>query len=100
MQQKDPTPSFRQLIIHTLMGAILGAFLALAVIVTNRHLFELVVHFPSPKTLVAVLMSASSFLIATGATLSGFIFTAIENELIARKERAINPPDHRKDSGT
>ena len=58
---KDPrTPSFRQVIVHTAMDAVLGALLALALIDTNRHLFEL------------------SFLIAAGATLSGLLFTTIE----------------------
>lgn len=60
------------------MGAVLGALLALAAIVTDRHLFEVIVHSPSPKFFVALLMGACSFLIAAGATLSGLIFTTIE----------------------
>jgi hypothetical protein len=45
-----------------------------------------------------VLIGVSSSLIATGATLSGFIFTAIEMNAPPAKRRAIRPPDKREDS--
>ena len=77
--QKDPTtPSFRQVIVHTAMGAILGALLALALIVTDRHLFELIAHFPSPGFPLLRLIGVCSCSIAAGATLTGLIFTTIE----------------------
>jgi hypothetical protein len=60
------------------MGAVLGALLALAVIVTNRHLFELIAHSPSPRFFTMLLIGVCSFLIAAGATLSGLIFTTAE----------------------
>jgi hypothetical protein len=60
------------------MGAVLGALLALALIVTNRHLFELTAHFPSPGFPLVLLMGVSSFVIAAGATLTGLLFTTIE----------------------
>jgi hypothetical protein len=83
---KDPrTPSFRQVIVHTAMGAVLGALLALALIVTNRHLFELIAHFPSPGFPLARLVGVSSFLIAAGATLTGLLFTTIEINSPPRK---------------
>ena len=78
MYKDQKTPSFRQVIVHTVMGAVLGALLALALIVTNRHLFELLAHFPSPGFPLAQLIGVSSFLIAAGATLSGLIFTTVE----------------------
>jgi hypothetical protein len=56
----------------------LGALLALAVIVTNRHLLELIAHSSSPRFLIILLIGVCSFLIAAGATLSGLIFTTIE----------------------
>ena len=90
-------PSFRQLIVHTAMGGILGALLALALIVTNRHLFELIAHSPSPTIFLALAMGISSFVIAAGATLSGLVFTTIENELTAPKRMRVNPPDKRGD---
>jgi hypothetical protein len=97
--QKDPRiPSLRQVIVHTTMGAVLGALLALALIVTNRHLFELIAHSPSPRFFLALFMGISSSLIAAGATLSGIIFMTAEMNAPAAKQRAISPPRKRKDS--
>lgn len=79
-------PSFRQLIVRTAMGAVLGAFLALALI-TNRQLFELIAQ-PSPKFLIALLMGA----------LSGLIFTTIEINSPPAKRPAISALDKRRDS--
>ncbi|MGC2077389.1 MAG: hypothetical protein WA728_15395 [Xanthobacteraceae bacterium] len=98
--QKDPTiPSFRQVIVHTAMGAVLGALLALALIVTNHHLFELIAHSQSPRFFVALLMGVSSSLIAAGATFSGLIFKTVEMNSPPAKRRAINPSNKRRDSG-
>jgi hypothetical protein len=80
-------PSLRQLIVRTAMGAVLGAFLALALIVTNRQLFELIAQ-PSPKFLIALLMGA----------LSGLIFTTIEINSPPAKRPAISALDKRRDS--
>jgi hypothetical protein len=98
MYKDQKTPSFRQVIVHTVMGAVLGALLALALIVTNRHLFELIAHFPSPGFPLAQLIGVSSFLIAAGATLSGLIFTTVEINSPPAKRRIISPPDKRGDS--
>jgi NhaP-type Na+/H+ or K+/H+ antiporter len=98
MHKDRRTPSFRQLIVHTTMGAVLGALLALALIVTSRHLFELIAHSPSPTSFLALIMGVFSFLIAAGATLSGLIFTTMENELAA-KRMPVRPPDKRRDLG-
>jgi hypothetical protein len=95
MHEDPKTPSFRQVIVHTAMGVVLGALLALALIVTNRHLFELIAHFPSPGFPLALLMGVSSFLIAAGATLSGLLFTTVEINSSPAKRRAISPPDKR-----
>lgn len=78
MHKNSKTPSFRQVIVHTAMGAILGALLGLAVIATNHHLYELIAHSQSPRFLTVLLMGVCSFLIAAGATLSGLIFTTVE----------------------
>jgi NhaP-type Na+/H+ or K+/H+ antiporter len=99
VMQKDPKmPSFRQVIIHTAMGAVLGALLALALIATNRHLFELIAHSPSPRFLVALLMGVSSSLIAAGATFSGLIFMTAEMNPRPAKQRAIGPSNKRRGS--
>jgi hypothetical protein len=78
------------------MGAMLGALLALAAIVTNRHLLELIAHSPSPRFLIILLVGVCSFLIAAGATLSGLILTTIEINSPAAKGRA-SLPDERRD---
>jgi NhaP-type Na+/H+ or K+/H+ antiporter len=91
-------PSLNQLIAHTAMGAVLGVLLAFALILTNRHLFELIADSPSPGFLIAVLIGVSSSMIAAGATLSGFIFSAIEMNAPPAKRRAIRPLDKREDS--
>jgi hypothetical protein len=80
------------------MGAVLGALLALALLVTNSDLFRLIAHSPSPGFDIALLMSVFSFLIAAGATFSGFIFTSIEISSQLAKGRTINPPDRRKET--
>jgi hypothetical protein len=80
------------------MGAVLGVLLASALIVTNRHLFELIAHFPSPGFPLALLIGVSSFLIAAGATLSGLLFTTVEINSPPAKRRAISSPDKRRDN--
>jgi len=81
------------------MGAVLGALLALALIVTNRHLFALIAHSASPGFLIALLTGVFSLLIAAGATLSGLIFTTIEINSPSAKQRAISSPDKGRDLG-
>jgi uncharacterized membrane protein len=81
------------------MGAVLGALLGLAVLVTNHRLSELIAHSSSPRFHMALLMGVFSFLIAAGATLSGLIFTTIEINSPLAKQRAINSPDERRESG-
>jgi hypothetical protein len=95
MHKDQRTPSFRQLIVHATMGAVLGALLALALIVSNPHVFELIAHSRSPTIFFALFMGVCSFLIAVGATVSGAIFTTTENELAAKK-MPVRPPDKRK----
>jgi hypothetical protein len=80
------------------MGAVLGALLALAVIVTNPHLFGLIAHSSSPSFVIMLFVGVSSFLIAAGATISGLIFTTIEINSPRAKQRAISSPDKRSDS--
>jgi hypothetical protein len=78
MQKDSRTPSFAQLITHCAMGGILGALLAVALMVGNRHIFHFIASSSSPLTEMAFFVGFLSFVFAIGATLSGFIFTAIE----------------------
>jgi hypothetical protein len=60
------------------MGAVLGGLLALALLVTNGDLLKMIAHSPAPGFDIALLMSVFSFLIAAGASFSGFIFTSVK----------------------
>jgi hypothetical protein len=71
--EKSRTP-FVQMITHCAMGAILGALLALALMVANRHIFHFIASSSTPLTEMAFLVGFISFVFAMGATLSGFIF--------------------------
>jgi NhaP-type Na+/H+ or K+/H+ antiporter len=98
MQKKSRTP-FAQMIIHCAMGAILGALLAIALMVANRHIFHFIASSSSPMTEMAFFVGFISFVFAIGATLSGFIFTAIEINALKAKQRT-ERFNWRRDSGT
>jgi NhaP-type Na+/H+ or K+/H+ antiporter len=97
MQKDWRTPSFAQLVIHCGMGAILGALLAVALMVANRDIFRLIASSSSPLTEMAFFVGFISFVFAIGATLSGFIFTAIElNSLEAKRQSVAKVDDSRR----
>jgi NhaP-type Na+/H+ or K+/H+ antiporter len=98
MEKDSRKPSFWQVIVHTAMGAVLGALLGLALVATNRHLSGLIAHSQSRIFLLALLMGVCSSLIAAGATLSGLIFMTAEMNATPAKRRAVSPPRKRKDS--
>ena len=98
MQKKSRTP-FVQMMIHCAMGAILGALLALALMVANRHIFHFIASSSSPLTEMAFFVGFISFVFAIGATLSGFIFTAIELNAVEAKQRT-ERFNRRRDLGT
>jgi NhaP-type Na+/H+ or K+/H+ antiporter len=87
MQKDSRTPASAQLIIHCAMGAILGALLAVALIVTNRHIFQVIASSSSPSGSLALFVGFFSFVVGTGATISGFIFTAIEPSAFEAKQQ-------------
>jgi hypothetical protein len=59
------------------MGAILGVLLGLALIVTDKSIFQFIVSSSSPLMNMAMFVGFFSFVVGTGATISGFIFTAL-----------------------
>ncbi len=81
------------------MGAILGAVMAVAPIVTNRDIFQLIASSSSPSVSMALLIGFFSFVAGTGATISGFIFTAVELNALEAKRRT-ERVDRRRGSGT
>ncbi len=97
MQKDSRTPSPAQLIIHCAMGMILGALMALILIVTNRNIFQLIASSSSPSISMAMFVGFFSFVVGTGATMSGFIFTAIELGALEAKQQTkrVNRPRDR-----
>jgi NhaP-type Na+/H+ or K+/H+ antiporter len=98
MQKESRTP-FAQMMIHCAMGAVLGALLAIALMITNRHIFHFIASSASPLTEMAFFVGFISFVFAIGATLSGFIFTAIELNALEERQRT-ERFNRRRDSGT
>lgn len=60
------------------MGALLGAFLALSLLVTEAGLFDLIANSAAPRLTVMILVGTFAAVFAVGATLTGWIFLAIE----------------------
>ena len=87
MQKESRTPTFVQMIIHCGMGAILGVLLGLGLIVNDTNIFQFIASSSSPFMEMAVFVGFFSFVIGTGATVSGFIFTAIELNALEAKQQ-------------
>jgi len=87
MQKESRTPTPVQMMIHCIMGAILGALLGLGLIVTDQNIFRFIVSSSSPLMEMVVFVGFFSFVVGTGATISGFVFTVLElNELKAKQQ--------------
>ena len=99
MQKDSRTPTPVQLIVHCCMGAILGVLLGLALIVTDKSIFQFIASSSSPLLNVAVFVGFFSFVVGTGATISGFIFTALELNTLEAKPKRVHQwrgPDNLK----
>jgi len=70
------------------MGSVLGALLALSVILTNQNVFHLIATSPSPTADLMLFVGFFSFVVGTGATISGCIFTVIDQNALEAKEIA------------
>jgi FtsH-binding integral membrane protein len=99
MQKDSRTPSFAHLITHFAMGAILGALFALAVVISNRQIFHLIASASSPSASMALFVDFFSFVLAIGACLSGYIFTAVELNALEAKQQTEHVK-RRRDLGT
>jgi hypothetical protein len=63
---------------HFAMGAVLGAALALLLIGTGAGVFATIAHGAATGSTSAVLVGAFAAIFAVGATLTGWMFLAIE----------------------
>jgi hypothetical protein len=61
----------------------------LALILIDQNIFQFIVSSSSPLMNVAVFVGFFSFVVGTGATMSGFIFTAIELNSLKAKQQTI-----------
>lgn len=81
------------------MGAILGVLLGLALIVTDKNIFQFIVSSSSPLMNMTMFVGFFSFVVGTGATISGFIFTALELNTLEAKPKRVHQwrgPDNLK----
>jgi NhaP-type Na+/H+ or K+/H+ antiporter len=81
------TPTSIQLVIHCGMGLMLGAIFGLALILTDQNIFQFIVSSSSPLMNMTIFIGFFSFVVGMGATMSGFIFTAIELNSLKVKEQ-------------
>jgi NAD/NADP transhydrogenase alpha subunit len=81
------------------MGAILGTLLGLALIITNPHIFQLIATSSSPSISMALFVGFFAFVVSTGATISGFIFTAVELAALEARQQT-ERVNRRRNSGT
>ena len=86
MQKDSRTSTSVQVIIHCGMGAILGSLLGLALILIDKNIFQFIMGSSSPMMNMAVFVGYFCFVVGTGATITGFFFTAIENALEAKQQ--------------
>jgi hypothetical protein len=63
---------------HFVMGALLGALLALSLLATGTRLFAMIAHGAAPALTATVLVGTFAAMFAVGATLTGWIFLAME----------------------
>lgn len=70
--------SIRAVAQNVLVGAGLGVFLALSVIVGNTIVFDWLVRSAAPGISVLATIGVFAFLMAAGYSITGFIFAAIE----------------------
>ncbi|MCC6949738.1 MAG: hypothetical protein IT539_18435 [Bradyrhizobiaceae bacterium] len=78
MSNRAPSVPIGELACHTLVGAGLGTFLALFVIVSNASIFDVITSNPSPRLAVLVFVGVLALMIAIGSAITGFIFCATE----------------------
>jgi hypothetical protein len=76
--QPKPLP-LRALAGHFAMGAVLGAALALLLIGTGAGAFATIAHGAGTGSTAAILVGTFAAIFAVGATLTGWMFLAIED---------------------
>lgn len=78
MRTRSKRPRFGELVIHAAMGAGLGIFLSLMLII-NEDVFRAIINSSNPKTTILLFIGMFSSVLAVGSALTGLIFSAIED---------------------
>ena len=95
-QRRPNTPedvSPRQVAVHFAMGALIGTLGALFLVFSDAsRIHQLFGAAATPASTLAVFVGFCALLVANGATLTGFIFSAIDAERVAARRR---PPHGR-----
>jgi hypothetical protein len=63
---------------HAAMGVILGLGFSFVLALTDSNLADLIAHSSDPKTATIIIMSFFTLSFGVGATLTGFVFTMME----------------------
>ena len=97
MSQRRPNApedvSPRQVAVHFAMGALLGTLGALFLVFSDASgIHQLFRADAAPASTIAVFIAFCALTVANGASLTGFIFTAMEAEKVAARRR---PPHGR-----
>ena len=72
-------PGFGELVGHSAVGAGLGIFLSLTLLIGDvGHMFEMIENSASPRITTLILMGIPTAILAVASTLTGLIFSAIE----------------------
>jgi len=87
MQKDSKMPTPVQLMSHFGMGAVLGALLALAMILINKDMFQSILSSSSPLMDMTFFVGVLSFAIGMGASMTGFGFSAIELHALEAKQQ-------------
>lgn len=86
--------SSRQIAVHFVMGALLGAFAALFLVYSDASgIHQLFRADAAPASTIAVFIAFCALTVANGASLTGFIFSAMDAEKVAARRR--RPPQGR-----
>jgi hypothetical protein len=80
MPSRSKMPRFGEIVGHAGIGASLGVFLLLILIISDTgNVFKAITTSSNPKIMFVTFVGIFSSLFAVGATLTGLIFSAIED---------------------
>ncbi len=77
MRPNSKRPTYLELLSHSAMGAPLGLFLALALLILDaQHILEMIVNSSDPELTMLVFLGTFTLSFTVGATITGWVFIA------------------------